>query len=41
MFNKCIAADAGTMNKAISVEVAERKKFLKSFGDEIPEQFIP
>ena len=29
------------MNKAIAVEASERKKFLKAFGDEIPESFIP
>ena len=29
------------MNKTIAVEASERKKFLKAFGDEIPESFIP
>ena len=29
------------MNKAIAVEAQERKKFLKAFGDELPEFFIP
>lgn len=29
------------MNKVITTEVAERKKFLKTYGDEIPESFIP
>jgi len=41
IFNKCMAADATTMNKAIAAEVSERKKFLKAYGDEIPETFIP
>ena len=41
LFNRCISADAVTMNKAIAVEIAERKKFLKAYGDEIPETFIP
>lgn len=36
-----MGADAATMNKAIAAEVAERKKFLKMYGDEIPESFVP
>lgn len=41
LFNLCIAADAATMNRAIAVEAQERKRFLKAFGDELPESFIP
>ena len=41
IFNKCIQADTASMNKAIAAELAERKKFMKNFGDEIPENFIP
>ena len=41
LFNKCMTADVASMNKAISAEAAERKKFLKAYGDEIPETFIP
>lgn len=41
IFNQMIGSDATTMNKTIAAEVAERKKFLKTFGDEIPESFIP
>ena len=29
------------MNKAIAAEAAERKKFLKAYGDEIPDNFVP
>ena len=41
LFNKCMSADAATMNKAIAAEAAERKKFLKAYGDEIPDNFVP
>lgn len=41
LFNRCMGADAASMNKAIAAEAAERKKFLKAYGDEIPETFVP
>lgn len=41
LFNKCLGADAASMNKAIAAEVAERKKFISVYGDEIPESLVP
>ena len=41
MFNSCLTTDIEVINQVIASEVAERKKFLKQFGDEIPETFVP
>lgn len=41
LFNKCVLGDTAAINKAILAEVVERKKFMKQYGDEIPENFIP
>ena len=41
IFNSCLTKDIEVVNSLISNEVGERKKFLKMYGDEIPEDFVP
>ena len=40
LFNATVRQDISIINTVLKSEIAERKKFISSYGDELPDEFI-